>query len=316
MRANDHCLILAAGFGTRMGEIGKVLPKVMWPVFHKSLLETQVLFARSLGYEKIYINVHHQASTILEMTQGNANFKNVVWLKEFPEILDIGGGIHNLASQPEVNYTGRLLVLNADQVLWFTKANLDEWIKALDGNDGVLLSLLVHSQQGYNQLVTERGLLKSIKPNKEIHPAQEILTYSGNAIINLSTLKPQAGSSKFFDSVCPFDRKNVCINVSGHPYWDFGTKERYFESLKRIIRERDKGDLREFYDFLKGSHIFNADLADPQKISYNSHCAQGINLTSGSKERVNNRGVLISGQGLDSSEKPSIRYNEIVDYLN
>jgi NDP-sugar pyrophosphorylase family protein len=316
MQAKDHCLILAAGFGTRMGEIGKVLPKVMWPVFHKSLLETQVLFARSLGYEKIYINVHHQAATILEMTQGNASFKNIFWLKEFPEILDIGGGVHNLASQPEVNYTGRLLVLNADQILWFTKANLKEWMNALDRNDGVLLSLKVQSQQGYNQLVTERGFLKSIKPNKEIHPQQEILTYSGNAIINLSTLKPQTGSSKFFDSVCSFDRKNVCIDVSGHPYWDFGTKKRYFESLKRIIRERDNIDLREFYDFLTVSHIFNANLANPQKISYNSHYSQGINLTLGSNDKVNNRGVLISGKSLDFSEKPSIRYNEIVDYLD
>lgn len=316
MRAKDHCLILAAGFGTRMGEIGKVLPKVMWPVFHKSLLETQVIFARSLGYEKVYVNVHHQFSTILEMTQGNANFKNVVWLQEFPEILDIGGGIHNLASQSEVNYTGNLLVLNADQVLWFTKANLDEWMKALDGNDGVLLSLKVLSQQGYNQLVTEKGLLKSIKPNKEISPPQEILTYSGNAIINLATLKPQTGSSKFFDSVCPFNRMNLCIDVSDHPYWDFGTKERYYESLKRIIREKDKKDLREFYEFLKVSRIFNADLADSKMISYNSHHAQAINLTAGSKGVMKNGGVLLSGASLDHADQPSLRYNQIVDYLN
>jgi len=38
----DYCLILAAGFGTRMGKIGKKLPKVHGPDFEKSLLELQV----------------------------------------------------------------------------------------------------------------------------------------------------------------------------------------------------------------------------------------------------------------------------------
>ena len=41
----ENALILAAGAGTRMGEIGKVLPKVLWPVFECSLLELEVLYA-------------------------------------------------------------------------------------------------------------------------------------------------------------------------------------------------------------------------------------------------------------------------------
>ena len=52
----DYCLILAAGFGSRMGEIGKILPKVLWHIFEKSLLELEIEYARSLGIKKIFIN--------------------------------------------------------------------------------------------------------------------------------------------------------------------------------------------------------------------------------------------------------------------
>ena len=38
----DFAYILAAGKGTRMGEIGKVVPKPLWPIYEKSLLELQV----------------------------------------------------------------------------------------------------------------------------------------------------------------------------------------------------------------------------------------------------------------------------------
>ena len=55
----DHVLILAAGKGTRMGKIGEIVPKVIWPVFNKSLLELQVAYARSLApTAQIHINLY------------------------------------------------------------------------------------------------------------------------------------------------------------------------------------------------------------------------------------------------------------------
>ena len=71
----DYCLILAAGFGTRMGEIGKSLPKVLWPIFERSLLELQVEYAKSLGIQKIFINLHHQKDIILDYVQNKSVFE-------------------------------------------------------------------------------------------------------------------------------------------------------------------------------------------------------------------------------------------------
>ena len=93
----DYCLILAAGFGTRMGSIGQKLPKVLWPVFEKSLLELQVAYARSLGAKRVFINLHHMGEEIERFCQDRAAFEDVTYLWERPEILDIGGAVHNLA---------------------------------------------------------------------------------------------------------------------------------------------------------------------------------------------------------------------------
>ena len=48
----DYVLVLAAGKGTRMGEIGKKIPKVIWPIFNKSILELEVLHAKKYCKQK------------------------------------------------------------------------------------------------------------------------------------------------------------------------------------------------------------------------------------------------------------------------
>src|SRR5690606_36142936 len=143
---------MAAGFGTRMGSIGKQLPKVLWPVFERSILELQVAYARSLGIDNIYINLHHMGEQIEEFCKTKAGFEGVKFLWEKPEILDIGGAIHNLASQPDVKYKGKLLVLNADQFFFLKKEDLLRILTPYAKAPAVLFSYWVNSSLGYNAL--------------------------------------------------------------------------------------------------------------------------------------------------------------------
>ncbi len=69
-----NALILAAGKGTRMGEIGKRLPKVLWPIFEKSALELEVAYAKELGAENIYINSHHYTDELLSFVEKRPQF--------------------------------------------------------------------------------------------------------------------------------------------------------------------------------------------------------------------------------------------------
>ncbi len=146
----DHCLILAAGFGTRMGEIGKHLPKVLWPFFETTLLELQINFAKSLNIKNIFVNVHFQSEQIIAyLTSKNLIPKeNILFEKE---ILDVGGAIYNLANQPKINYSGKLLVLNSDLFYYFDQAFIEK-IAAADFRVK-LLTVDVPSNMQYNETV-------------------------------------------------------------------------------------------------------------------------------------------------------------------
>jgi len=165
----DYCLILAAGFGTRMGKIGQNLPKVLWPIFEKSLLELQVAYARSLGAKKIFINLHYMGEEIEKYCILRSAFDGVEFLWEKPDILDIGGAVHNLASQPSIKYRGKLLILNADQFFYIKKDDLAQILKPYLKEPAVLFSYMVNSALGYNALeIDENHKVKGIVKNKDL----------------------------------------------------------------------------------------------------------------------------------------------------
>ncbi len=256
----ENCLILAAGFGTRMGEIGRVLPKVLWPVFEKTLLELQISYARSLGCKKIYINAHYLSEKIIsEIKDLNEAGKVTILLEK--NILDSGGAIHNYAQMPEVSYKGNVLILNGDQFLYFSKVELEEAINKMDDHVAMLFSILVDKGSSYNETIIENGTLKSIsRPTQE----KNFQTYSGVGIINLEKLNPAIGPSKFFETVAPFKTDKVgMIHFPDIEYWDFGTNERYKKSHQNLLKINSKSN---FFDFL-----LKEKAVLPNKIKGNSY---------------------------------------------
>ena len=317
MQAKKCALILAAGFGTRMGPIGKKLPKVMWPIFEKSLLEIQVHFARKLGYENIYINLFHQADEILERTKSIPAFDNVTWLRETPEILDIGGGIHNLARRPEINYSGELLVLNADQFLWFTSSDLENWKKKNTGFDAILLTWMVNSSDGYNRLdFDNERCFKGITQNKDLPRDTEVCTYSGNSLINLSSLKKTTGPSKFFESVCPPAHKIKSAQLPNGEYWDFGTANRYFTSMNKIIQELSVGKADEFLLFLEQIKGIDKTKINPAIRSYNCNVPKLIHLGLGDVLPEHPPGIVLSGKAIAKGAEKCLVFDGEVQRLD
>lgn len=77
----DTAIIMSAGLGTRMGDIGKILPKPLWPLYEKSLLEIQIRYLKKKGISKIYINTHHHHDQI-EKLLTDLNIENVEILYE------------------------------------------------------------------------------------------------------------------------------------------------------------------------------------------------------------------------------------------
>jgi mannose-1-phosphate guanylyltransferase len=274
----DNCLILAAGFGTRMGAIGQKLPKVLWPVFEKSLLELQVAYARSLGINKIYINLHYMGDEIEAFCKGKTAFENVEFLWEKPDILDIGGAIHNLASK--TGYKGKLLVLNADQFFYIKKEELSHILKPFEKSPSVIFSYWVNSSLGYNALnVNEQRIVTGITKNKDLLAQSRVETYTGISIIDLKQLKPVPGKSSFFESVCPFDNQQVpAILLDKVDYWDFGTVKRFWETTQKILTTYSMNSNHPFLRFLVSERALKTWKINLIEHSYHAKSPGVVNL--------------------------------------
>jgi mannose-1-phosphate guanylyltransferase len=314
----DHCLILAAGFGTRMGKIGEKLPKVLWPVFEKSLLELQVAYARSLGAQKIYINLHFMGEEIEQFCKTKSIFEDVVFIWEKPEILDIGGAVHHLATRPEVKYRGKLLVLNADQFFYLKKEELEIILKPYSKSASVIFSYFVNSSSGYNALeMSASREVKSIIKNKDIAPNSKIETYTGISYVDLAQLNPVKGASSFFESVCPFKVKPIpAILLNNVDYWDFGTLSRYWETSFRILETYAVNSNHPFLRFLVTEKAMKTWKIDLFKFSYNAKSNRVINLSPDAYEAESNPCIILTKQPATKMVPKTIWWNGINQEVN
>ena len=309
----DHCLILAAGFGTRMGQIGQSLPKVLWPVFEKSLLELQVAYARSLGAKNIYINLHYMGEQIETFCRGKSAFEDVKFLWEKPEILDIGGAIHNLARLPDVNYKGKLLVLNADQFFYIRKEEMERLLKPFAKAPSVLFSYWVNTSLGYNALeITEQREVKGIIKNKDMEAGLRVETYTGISYVDLAQLTPVKGVSSFFDSVCPFKEKPVpAILLEKTDYWDFGTLKRYWETSFKILETYSQNSNHPFLRFLVTERAMKTWKIDLLKFSYNAKASRVINLAPEVLTQDIGPSIVLGGATVKKVSGNAVWWNEI-----
>jgi choline kinase len=309
----DHCLILAAGFGTRMGKIGESLPKVMWPVFEKPLLELQVRYARSLGVKNIFINLHHQASLIEEACRKLSAFEGVEFIREEPEILDIGGGVHNVSRL--VGKKGRLLVLNADQFFYLKPDEFHSLIKGREKEPCLLFTNEVNSSDGYNALqLKEDGSLSGITKNTELPRGTAIETYTGNALINLKEISPVIGPSKFFESVANWNSVSVSRIKLDVDYWDFGTRARFWETSFRILERYRVNSNHPFLRFLVQERALKTWKIDLNQLSYNAVGEKVINLNPDKYTGSVCPAMILSGTS-DKIDPETISWNGVVDSI-
>jgi NDP-sugar pyrophosphorylase family protein len=268
----DFALILSAGLGTRMGEIGKKLPKALWPVFYKSLLELQIDYCHDLGIKKIFINVHFLADEIKNYIKSDKKFKDIILLHEDP-LLDSGGAIHNMAQRNDVNYKGTVLLVNSDQFLFFDKKYFQEALTNLKDARASLFGIKVDKAAKYNETILVNGQLKEIKKSNGMN---DYVTYSGLGILKLDGLKPVPGISRFFETVTDYQKEKVCFVVpESFEYWDFGTAEIYFNSIKNIFQNLKENKKTWLMDFLYLHNAFNGDETNFYSPELNSISLEG-----------------------------------------
>lgn len=132
-------MILAAGFGTRMGAWTADRPKPLIPVAGRALIDHALGVAADAGVGRVVVNTHYRAEQLAAHLAG----RSVVTSHE-PEILETGGGLR--AALPLLG-PGPVAVLNSDAV-WTGANPLKELAAAWDGERMETLLLLLPAPKG------------------------------------------------------------------------------------------------------------------------------------------------------------------------
>lgn len=289
----SDCFLPCAGLGTRMGPIGKRIPKPLWPLFDSSLLELQVLYAKSLGAKNFYINTHHLAETF------KTSIKSL-GLSELTEreLLGSGGCFHHLLENyPNIS---SINIFNPDSFLLLDSG---DWLRFQDlcnNFDHVLIGIPCHPEALYNRLVLdiENYLVEIIKPNQ----AAPAVTYSGFGKINLSSIPKSAGKSGFFESVLDPRKQNVKVFIpqNDFEFWDFGVLDSYKENIYKIL-ENPSSRLSSFLKEAGKLYLFN-----PEKFSYSSNNKKVINFT-GVEISQTEPGIYLNLKGFGKNEDTIVK---------
>lgn len=87
-------MVLGAGRGTRLGALGRTVPKVLVEVAGKPLLERQVEYLASHGVQCVVVNAHHLGEAIEAWARDYKGDAEVVVVHE-RELLGTAGGVRN-----------------------------------------------------------------------------------------------------------------------------------------------------------------------------------------------------------------------------
>lgn len=105
--------ILAAGLGSRLGELTSNKPKALVQINGQELLGLLITHLKNKGYNEFLVNIHHHSQLVLDYLQENNNFNVQIQMSdEREELLDTGGAI--LKARHFFKGTEPVLIHNVD----------------------------------------------------------------------------------------------------------------------------------------------------------------------------------------------------------
>ena len=168
-------LILAAGYGMRMDNLTKDIPKPLLKIKNKTLISYAIDLIKNMSFDKIYINTHYKHNMLERFVSENYPDISISYEET---ILGTGGGIKKIQKNDTV-------ILNTDN-LWDQsfENELEKSIKFFDENKSFDSVLLINSKNNNFDLeVNNEGLINF--PSKICNTS-----FQGCHIIRKNSLHP------------------------------------------------------------------------------------------------------------------------------
>ena len=149
---NFSLLILCAGYGKRMKNLTRDIPKPLLKINDKTLLQNTVNFFYDIGCKEFFINTHYLHNKIESYVHENLKNYQINQIYE-PTILGTGGAVKNI-----FNYTNNknICVVNCD-IFWNTENKIDVFNFLKDINDIKYCKLLLSEKNNFYGLKKNKG---------------------------------------------------------------------------------------------------------------------------------------------------------------
>ena len=188
--------LLAAGQGKRLYPFTKELPKPLYKVLGKPLIEWNVEKLKEAGYTDLIINIHHLGNKIVDCLGDGSRFDLKISYSMERDLLGTGGGIGNaldlLGKEP-------FLVLSGD--IW-TNFNFQN-LRLTPGSLGHMV-LIPNLNDSSGDVSLHEGIVKSTGKEKKY-------TFSGIALVHPELFKTiEQTKYHLWESVLyPASKKNL-----------------------------------------------------------------------------------------------------------
>ncbi len=245
---NLKAFILAAGYGSRLGEITKETPKPLVPIMGTPLLLHLLKQVENTEIKDIAINTYYQKEKIKEALKNYSGPLNITLLEE-PLLLGTGGGIANTKEWRE---GADLLVMNSDLVHTFSlKKIIQEYRK---NEDDLLFALCTPAYPQKTLLWCSNKQLKSFREKtaeeQTPHSFACIHIAPDRILKKLPEKKENYGIMGIYEELL---RKKECIHTYSdkNAFWiDIGTPEDYLEGQLQLYKLMKEGKSLEHPAFL------------------------------------------------------------------
>jgi len=180
-----NAMILAAGRGTRLGELSASTPKILVELDGEPLLARQIRYLRSAGVRRIVINTHHLAGQVEEFLSTQPGSADLHTVFE-PELLGTAGGVRGAL---ELLGEGHFFVLYGDVVVDEPPAALAE----AHGRMGALATLAVYASteiEGKGTVeIDPDGRITAFREKAAAHTGAQAYVNAGLYVIDPALLR-------------------------------------------------------------------------------------------------------------------------------
>ena len=234
MTKSFSTMILAAGFGKRMGSLTDKIPKPLIKINNTPLLKNCIDFLLNIGCKKIVINTHYQHKLIFNFI--NENYKpGNIFISYESDILDTAGAVKNA-----INFFNEESILVTNSDIFLKKENEKDIIRLVKNfRTEHECKLLLAKKENSFGLINKSGDFYFNRKNqlKRWKNGEKILYYSGIQMFNLNILNNFSSKKFSFNKVwdLQIDKNLLYGDIMKSNLYHVGDKE----GLKKAIESLD-----------------------------------------------------------------------------